>query len=198
MPYTSPYGPIPPVPDCNIYQAFWNRPDIAEWPTKGNHTLWIDAATGQKRTYNAFRRRVEDTMTALGGPVSSGGFGLEYKHAGGGLGEGEIVAIVSENDMEYPVLVHALMGLAIPYVLISAYSTSFELAHAMRVSGCSRVFVSALTEGGALLERVVGVAKTVGIGGSRVYCLSGDVKGRLSLADMIGRVRASKGSCLVC
>lgn len=178
----SPYPPLPPIPESlNIFNAFWDRPDQKEWK---DHTIYIDAHTGVRRTFREHAEKIRDTATALGAPVANGGLGIAYDHE---VAEGrkEIVGIISENSLDYPVLVHALFALSTPSALISSYSTPFELGHALRLSKCTCLFVSA-----ALLDAVLPVAKTVGLSSKRVYILGGGgVPGRLSLRDLIDRVK---------
>ena len=178
----SPYPPLPPIPESlNVFHAFWGRPDQKEWK---DHTLYIDAQTGTKRTFREHAEKIRDTATALGASVATGGLGLGHDHE---LPEGrkEIVGIISENSLDYPVLVHALLAIATPMALISSYSTPFELGHALRLSKCTCLFV-----GANLLDVVLPVAKTVGLSSKRIYILGGGaVPGRLSLKDLIGRVK---------
>jgi len=80
--------PDPPkVPESNIHHLLFNRPDQKEWP---DYTLFMDATTGQRRSFREFAERVRDGATALGADVAQGGLGLRPEN-------GEVVGILSEN-----------------------------------------------------------------------------------------------------
>ncbi|KAF9267794.1 acetyl-CoA synthetase-like protein [Marasmius fiardii PR-910] len=162
----------PPPSDINAHDVFFNRPDQAEWP---DFTFHIDALTEKKRTYKEFVARTKASITALGSPVSEGGLGFE---------NGEMIGIMSENSMEYPVLVHALLALTVPFALISAYSTRFELVHTFRLSKITRLFVQP-----KYLQIALSVAKEVNIPAKRIYIIGGNAKGHRSLGNMVERVQ---------
>lgn len=73
--------------DCNLHKHVFQRPDQENWP---DYTLYIDGATGKKRSFFQFKDRVFDAATALGTPQAQGGLGLSGD-------DGEIVGILSEN-----------------------------------------------------------------------------------------------------
>ena len=77
------------VPDCNAYEALWNRQEQAGWPD--DLILHIEGISGRKRTYQEFRTRAVLTATALGSPVSDGSLGFRE--------EGEMVALISHNSL---------------------------------------------------------------------------------------------------
>ncbi|KAL0061959.1 hypothetical protein AAF712_011243 [Marasmius tenuissimus] len=172
MHYKSPFPTPPPVADINAHHVFFNRPDQAQWP---DFTFHIEAETGKKRMYKEFVARVKAGITALGTPVSEGGLGIE---------SGEMVGIMSENSMDYPVIVHSLLALATPFALISAYSTRFELLHAFRLSKITRLFVQP-----RYLQAALSVAKEAGLSTKKIYIMGGEVKGHRSLSGMIERVQ---------
>ncbi|TFK68984.1 acetyl-CoA synthetase-like protein [Pluteus cervinus] len=169
----SPFPDPPPLPETNVHNIFFNRPEQAQW---ADFTLLIDAPTGKRRGYREFVERVRDAATALGAPVAEGGLGLR--------GEDEIVGIMSENSMDYIALVQASLAITTPFALISSYSTPFELKHALNMTKVTRLFVDA-----KLLPIVLPVAKAVGLSSKRIYLLQGHVKGRKSLGDMIREVK---------
>lgn len=86
----SPYPEVPPIPETNLHNVCFHRPDQAEWPA--DHTMHIDGITGRKRSYREFLARINDAAAALGAPLSDGGLGLTE-------GNEEIVAIMSDNIM---------------------------------------------------------------------------------------------------
>ena len=79
----------PKVPDCNAYEALWNRHEQAGWPD--DLILHIDGISGRKRTYQEFRTRAVLVATALGSPVSDESLGFRET--------GEMIAIISHNSL---------------------------------------------------------------------------------------------------
>ena len=89
----SPFPDVPSTPDMNVYQLCFSRPDQADWK---DYTLQISAETGERRTYHEFLDRLQLGMTALGTPVAEGGLGL---------GNGEMIGIMSPNSMVFVFLI---------------------------------------------------------------------------------------------
>ena len=75
---------------------------------------------------------------------------------------------------------HALLVITTPISLLSAFATPFELAHALRTSKVTRLFVQPQLLGTALTA-----AKEVGIPESRIFILEGRRVGHRSLQDLI-------------
>ena len=69
------------VPECNAYEVLWNRHEQAECPD--DLILYIEGASGEKRTYQEFRNRVVLVATALDRLLS---------------GNAEMIAIISHNS----------------------------------------------------------------------------------------------------
>ncbi|KAL0947846.1 hypothetical protein HGRIS_013907 [Hohenbuehelia grisea] len=176
MVYTKSFYKDPPAaPDTNFYNILFNREDQKSWP---DYTLHIDARTGRRRTYRQYLERVRDGATVLRAGVSDGGLGLA------GEEHGEIVGIMSENSMDYIVLITSLITAAIPFAPIPSYSKPFELRHALKLSKVTQLFVHA-----RFLPSVLPIAKEVGLSTQRIYILGGRINGRQSFADMIDNVR---------
>ena len=57
------------VPECNAYEALWNRHEQAESPN--DLIIHIEGASGKIRTYQEFRTRVILAATALDKPLSA-------------------------------------------------------------------------------------------------------------------------------
>ncbi|KAJ7285272.1 hypothetical protein C8J57DRAFT_1291041 [Mycena rebaudengoi] len=163
----SPFPPLPPLPEVNIYDLMLGRPDQAQWP---EYTLYIDEATGLKRTFRDFQNRIALGATALG------------SSAGLGLNGGEVVGLLGYNSMDYIEVVWSLLMITTPFALISAYSTRFELVHALKLIKPTRLFVDA-----HLLNNILSAIQDpdVTISADNVYILSGHVHGRKSLSQMI-------------
>ncbi|KJA14497.1 hypothetical protein HYPSUDRAFT_150348 [Hypholoma sublateritium FD-334 SS-4] len=173
----SPYPDPPPLPNVNAHYFFFKRPDQAEWP---NYTIHIDSATDARVMYRDFVRNIEDLSTGLAAPVSQGGMGLE------GWEEGEIVGIISQNSSEYITLIHACLRIAVPFALISSYSTSFELKHALSLSKATRLFV-----GPQFVKNVRNAAAEAGIPQDRIYLIQDATSRRSRVKAVNGKAKQS-------
>ncbi|KAG6845061.1 hypothetical protein H0H87_001123 [Tephrocybe sp. NHM501043] len=193
----SPFPDVPTSPEINAHHIFFNRPEQAEWP---DYELHIDAKSGKKRTFRQFKERVQLGATALSAPNADGGLGIRAE-------EGEIVGIMSHNSsvrhllftlvevahttdlkfQDYIAVLHSLLMLAVPFALISHYSTPFELEHALKLSKATRLFVNA-----RLLPLVLPVAKKVGLSSSKIYVLGGQAKGRKSYKELVDNAKIRK------
>jgi hypothetical protein len=87
------------VPDCNAYEALWNRYEQAGW--SDDLILHIEGISGRKRTYQEFRTRAVLAATALGSPISDGSLGFRET--------GEMVAIISYNSLVREVPWHGVL-----------------------------------------------------------------------------------------
>ena len=74
-----------------------------------------------------------------------------------------------------------------PFALISAYSTPFELKHALELAKPTRLFVNS-----RLLPLVLPVAKKVGVPLNRIYVLGGSAKERKSFKELIEDTRSRR------
>ncbi|KAJ7734209.1 hypothetical protein B0H14DRAFT_3898833 [Mycena olivaceomarginata] len=139
--------------------------------------------TGRKRTYKHFLKQVELGATALGAKLTHGGLGLN--------GDGdEMIGLMGDNSLEYIDIVLSLLMMTTPFALISAYSTRFELVHALKVTKATRVFVDA-----KLLNSVLAAIEDpdVHITPDKIYILSGQpVNGRKSFGQMVDLVMRNK------
>ncbi|KAJ7594633.1 hypothetical protein C8J56DRAFT_927244 [Mycena floridula] len=169
MPLKSPYPDIPPLPETNSHNILLNRPDQAEW---ADYTMYIEASTGRKYSHKAFKQMVLHAATGLDS------FGLNPGH---------MIGIISENNLDYPVLVNSLLALTVPYALISSFSTGFELDHALKLSKATHLFVDPRT-----LSSVLPVAKKARIPSRNIYIMGHSVGGHKSFRDHI----CSKGAKL--
>jgi hypothetical protein len=87
MYHKSLFPDLPEVVESNVHNLILNRPDQREWP---DYTLFVNVATGQRRSFKQFVERVRDGATALGADVALGGLGLRPEN-------GELVGILSDN-----------------------------------------------------------------------------------------------------
>lgn len=88
---------------------------------------------------------------------------------------------------DYITLVHSLLALAIPFALLSAYATVYEVGNALRTSKATCLFV-----GPDLYPIARQAARGVGIPEERIYVLQGRVKDKKSLAGLINDARARR------
>lgn len=77
---------------------------------------------------------------------------------------------------DFPILIHALMSLGVPFALIAPYSTPRELDHTLALSKVTTVFVGArqAKKRGYLWPK-----------GTNVLIINGRVDGRVCLSDML-------------
>lgn len=86
---------------------------------------------------------------------------------------------------EYPVLVYALLKIAVPMAFFPAHSTVHETVALLKMTGISSIFVSETK-----YAHVIAAAKEVGLPENRVYILQGDVPGKGSLPRSIEGVKS--------
>ncbi|CAG8698834.1 2205_t:CDS:10, partial [Acaulospora colombiana] len=176
MVHVKSFLPDPPeLPPTNIHAFFIEPRETVD----KDYVFLIDGLTGEQWTRSYFKERVDRARTALD-------MGVERK--GLGLVQSNMVAILSENCIEYVTLIHALCSLAVPFAPCSAYATPYELAHSLRLSGASHLFVHS-----DKLKIGLQAAKEVGIPASKVYVLQGKApQGFITLQQLIKRVELEK------
>lgn len=81
----------------------------------------------------------------------------------------------------------ALLKIAVPYVLISCYSTPFELRHALSLSKATRLFVAPQYLDGALPT-----ALELGMPKDNIYLMNEDVKGQKCVESFIRDVETKE------
>ena len=84
----SSYPDVPPQPNVNAHDFFFNKPSQADLP---NFTVHIDAETGEKILYYDFLERIRDLATGLGTSVDQGGLGIRAE-------DKEMIGILGENS----------------------------------------------------------------------------------------------------
>ena len=177
------------VPDCNAYEALWNRHEQAGW--SDDLILHIEEKSGRKRTYQEFRTRAVLAATALGSPISDGSLGFREK--------GEMIAIISHNSLvreafqhcslihcdfqDYAVLVHSLLLLATPFALFNPSWTSFEFEYALKLTKPTRAIVQ-----DQLLPTLVPMTEKIGT--ENIYIIGQKIEGFRNLEEMIEDARS--------
>ncbi|KAF5348473.1 hypothetical protein D9756_009593 [Leucocoprinus leucothites] len=174
MPHLKSLWPNPPtVPDhLNVFETILQQPHHDEWP---DFVLHVDEETGKTRTFREVRKKVNDLAAALGGPKAERGLGLRAE-------SGEIIGIMSDNSSDYVVLVLALLKIAVPFALISCFSTPFELRHALKVTKTTRLFTTP-----QYLSRVLPVVQEAGIATSKILMMNGRLDGYETLDGLVAR-----------
>ncbi|KAG1735180.1 hypothetical protein EDB19DRAFT_1995302 [Suillus lakei] len=172
MHYKSLFPDLPKVPESNVHHFIFNRPDQQEWP---DYTLFVNVATGQRRSFREFVERVRDGATALGADVAQGGLGLRPEN-------GELVGILSENCPDYIALMHSLLAITVPFALFSSYSTAYELKHANSLARATRIFAS---------PSLLSLALTSGLPADRIYVLEGENEGYTNYDQLVSSARKS-------
>jgi acyl-CoA synthetase (AMP-forming)/AMP-acid ligase II len=170
MYYKSLFPDLPKVPESNIHHFLFDRPDQQDW---SDYTLFVNAATGQRRSFREFVERVRDGATALGADVTQGGLGLHPEN-------GELVGILSENCPEYIALVHSLLAITVPFALFSSYSTPHEFELVNSVAQATRIFTS---------PSLLPLALTSGLREDHIYILEGERDGYTSYDQLVSSVR---------
>ncbi|TFY65785.1 hypothetical protein EVG20_g5303 [Dentipellis fragilis] len=164
------YPDIPAYPGVNFHDFIFERPAAK---AQKDYTVFIDGLTGEKRTFRAIQERVADAATALG---AEDGLGLRSGDA--------MVGILSENSMEFPILLFALLKLAVPLALLPAYATPPEISALAKLVRVTHLFASEKLFPTARL-----VAKECGLSDDKLFVLQGRVDNATSLPDLIGQVR---------
>ena len=179
------------VPDCNAYEALWNRHEQGGWAD--DFILHIEGTSVRKRTYQEFRTRAVLAATALGSPTSDGFLGFRET--------GEMIAIISYNSLvrevphhwsliyydfqDYAVLVHSLLLLATPFALFNPSWTPFEFEYALKMTKPTRVIVQ-----DQLFPTLVSMTENIGT--ENIYILGQKIDGFRNIEEMLedARLRA--------
>lgn len=120
---------------------------------------------------------MSDGSSALGASVAEGGMGLT------GTGPQEIIGVMGPNSMELIAIIITALSITTPLALLSTYYTHHELAHALKLSKTTRLFVH--PNHLALARRA---ARGL-IPDDRIYLIEGSAPGKESFGDMISRTR---------
>ncbi|KAG2086544.1 uncharacterized protein F5147DRAFT_77135 [Suillus discolor] len=170
MYYKSLFPDPPKVPESNLHHFCFDRPEQQDWP---DYTLFVNVATGQRRSFREFVERVRDGATALGTDVMQGGLGLRPENE-------ELVGILSENCLNYIALVHSLLVITVPFALFSSYSTPYEFERVNSLAQATRIFTS---------PSLLPLALTSGLPEDRIYILEGEYKGYTSYDQLVSSAR---------
>ncbi|KAG9093293.1 hypothetical protein FRC06_011580 [Ceratobasidium sp. 370] len=177
--YSSPFGPLPPLPETNFIYTVLHSPSPPRPPLPDDYVTHIDGITGEERTLKQFVQRVNDVATALCAPQEQGGLGLQPRQ--------DVVGLLSDNCIDYPVSVFALLQTTIPVALLNSHSTAPELAHQLKLSRPAHLIV-----GPTSLRVVKQALKLAGLSTKPgITVLDSKARSReTSLQELINRVKA--------
>ncbi|KXN90937.1 putative 4-coumarate--CoA ligase 2 [Leucoagaricus sp. SymC.cos] len=164
--------PHPLPKHLNIFEEVIGQPYHDERP---DYTLHVDEETGRTRTFREVKKRVNDLAATLGSPISKGGLGLLAE-------DGDVIGIMSDNSSDYVVLILALLKIAVPFALISYYSTPFELKHALKITKATRLFTTP-----QYMSKALPVAQELNIATKNVYTINGKLTGHESLDGLVDK-----------
>ncbi|KAI3998305.1 hypothetical protein K525DRAFT_368281, partial [Schizophyllum commune Loenen D] len=172
--YTSPYPPLPPIPSVNAHHLLLGRPEQEGWE---DFALYVDPADGAASaeeaakagtesdngyrtkngsgtdttiTFHVFRQRVAVAATVLARQLAAMGLDVRAEPR-------PIVGILSENSVTFATAAHALLRLAIPFALLPAHATPYELGHSLHLTDAKVVLVGRGLEGRVQQAGVDGV-----------------------------------------
>ncbi|KAF8606927.1 acetyl-CoA synthetase-like protein [Ceratobasidium sp. AG-I] len=181
---TSPAGPLPPLPEVNFIYTLLHAPSPPRPVLPDDYVTHIDGITGEKRTRKEYVARVNAVGGALLAPKDQGGLALSPKQ--------DVIGILSDNCIDYPIIVFASLQTTIPLALLNSHSTAPELVHqlklarvthlvvgptsvpvvkkALKLAGLSKIGITILEGGGAKaregevsLQRVINRTKKQGV-----------------------------------
>jgi acyl-CoA synthetase (AMP-forming)/AMP-acid ligase II len=89
---------------------------------------------------------------------------------------------IAEDLKDYVVLMLALLKIAVPFALISCFSTPFELKHALKVTKTTRLFTTS-----QYIYKALPVVLDAGIPTSKIYTMNGSVDGYESLEQLVAK-----------
>ncbi|EKM79646.1 hypothetical protein AGABI1DRAFT_128792 [Agaricus bisporus var. burnettii JB137-S8] len=157
------YPDVSPLTEyLNIWDSILGQPHQASFP---DYTVHQDEETGTTYTFKELKKRIDDLAASLSRPVSQGGLGL--------VGEKrEMIGIMCDNSSEFVVLAIALLKIAVPFALISCYSTPFELKNALKIARVTRLFAAP-----QYFSKALPVVQEVGIPKDQVYVMYSQIDG---------------------
>ena len=87
-------------------------------------------------------------------------------------------------DQEFMSLLHSCLIIGVPFALISAFSTPYELQHSLKTTKPSKIFAHP-----SLFAKAVTAAKQVGLSESDVFPLEESVQGKPGFGQLLQHVR---------
>lgn len=139
-----------PLPDIDIPDVTLTEHVLARARELGDRVALVDGNTGQRLSY-----------AQLADSVVSGAAGL----AGLGIGLGDVVALISHNQPDYAVALHAAMSVGAAVTPMNPALTSTEIGKQLRAAGAQMVITSELAADKALLAaQATGVETVVVLG----------------------------------
>ncbi|KAI0304262.1 hypothetical protein B0F90DRAFT_1228622 [Multifurca ochricompacta] len=175
MPHLKSFHSLTPVgPTVNYYDFLLGRPELK---SSSDYTLFVDAMTGKKRRFRETLARIEECATALNSAKKDGGLEIKPESK-------EVVGILSENCLEYPVLALALLKISVPVVFIPAHLPTDDTTALLIRASIRTLFISP-----KLYARRLEAVMASGVPEERVFILQGHVEGKTNLSELINNVK---------
>ncbi|KAG8744117.1 hypothetical protein FRC10_010798 [Ceratobasidium sp. 414] len=130
---SSPLGPLPAPPETNFVYTLLHAPSPPRPELPGDYVTHIDGITGKRRTFQQCIARINEVGAAFCAPNDQGGLGLQPGK--------DVVGLLSNNCIDYPVVVLALLQNTLPLALLNSHSTAPELVHQLKLTGISHLIV---------------------------------------------------------
>ncbi|QRW13349.1 AMP binding enzyme [Ceratobasidium sp. AG-Ba] len=120
----SPFGPLPDLSESNFIYTLLHSPSPPRQALPADYVSHVDGITGEKRTFKEFMTRINRLGGALCASCNQGGLELR-----------------PEKDLDYPVVLFALLQTTIPLALLNSHSTPSELAHQIKLAEVTHLIV---------------------------------------------------------
>lgn len=177
---TSPAGPLPPLPEVNIVYTMLYAPSPPRPALPDDYVTHIDGITGEKRTRKQYIARVNEVAGAFLASKDQGGLALNPQQ--------DVVGILSDNCIDYPIIVFASLQSTIPFALLNSHSTAPELVHQLKLARVTHLVVGPTSV--AVVKKALKLAGLTGIG--MTILEGGGAKareGEVSLQRLINRTK---------
>ncbi|KAG8701955.1 hypothetical protein FRC08_003805, partial [Ceratobasidium sp. 394] len=176
----SPFGPLSAVPETNFVYTLLHAPSPPRPELPYDYVTHIDGITGEKRTFRQLIARINEVAAAFCGPSDQGGLGLQPGK--------DVVGLLSDNCIDYPVVVLALLQTTLPFALLNSHSTAPELMRQLKLTCVSQLVVGPTSM--PVIKRALKLAGMVDIGLTVLEgCGAKARSSEVSLQQLVDRMR---------
>ena len=137
---------MPPIPAVSVPEYL-----IGQSRKFGDHPALIDGPTGKMIRYSELEPMIKSVAAGL---------------AARGLGQGDVIGILSPNCIEYPIALHGALLLGCKVTTLNSLYTPFEVARQLKDAGATQLIVA-----GPLLETAKLAITKEGANLTRMYTL---------------------------
>lgn len=137
---------MPPIPAVSVPEYL-----IGQSRKFGDHPALIDGPTGKMIRYSELEPMIKSVAAGL---------------AARGLGQGDVIGILSPNCIEYPIALHGALLLGCKVTTLNSLYTPFEVARQLKDAGATQLIVA-----GPLLETAKLAITNEGANLTRMYTL---------------------------